>query len=804
MSTLLKVAVGSGARSERHIPALDLVRGLAAVAVAIGHFFIYGNVQVTAVEPVPILAVEVFFVLSGFVLAPQIAYCVAELRARTLGVFLIRRWMRTVPPYLIALLCMSALYGEVGSPDFFRYAFYVQNLVNLANILDYYTIAWSLSVEEWFYLTFPALCMIAALIARRAIVDPKRRARIAVVLTALAFVAICAGLRFFASPAEAAAVGGVRRVVIYRLDSIAVGVLLFFFCQGRTFKARYCVPLFTATAVSAYFLSTRAATGLGAELVYPFIASAFGVTALMAAQSINNTLQPSFSRAAAWLAHISYSLYLFHLIILTILTPILKPAPVATQFTIYILLCLTFSTLFYSLIEEPILARRPLFGEKPPSERQTRLSMPLALKLTIVAGSLALSLALAEGGIRLLKATVRSNELVGLQTHADVLRSVGSYWEASDVLGFALKPDFVATDESQDPNISHVTIHINHLGLRGRNISLTKPPGVKRILNLGGSFTFGLFVEDEQSYPAVLEHLLNAHGDHVQVLNAGYADGWCPDEMAAWLLSKGFNFSPDLVIMDIWVGDALDCSGKDGPENADGIPLSVKRPGLYVDDFGRLRFNANLPGDELVYRIPIINELYLAALGQRIATASELLFKRPTLSYRTQSNGRDSAEFPYPFVTSPRITDQMRASTGTFWHLVDGVKKATDARGIKLMVTLIPMNFQVHKDLLPVKLPPAIYGHQEVRRNYFDLMRPQLEARRIPYIDILAAMKKAKGQRFFPMSGDVHMNIAGNAYAAAAVLPGVETLLDFPSKGSVSERKKLTSEMENGEANEKE
>src|SRR6266702_5939935 len=96
-----------GAAGMGHVASLDLLRGIAAFAVAISHFLIFRSLGGDAAEVVSVLAVEVFFVLSGFVLAPQILACMQSGRPRRLWVFLVRRWMRTVPPYLMALTLIS-------------------------------------------------------------------------------------------------------------------------------------------------------------------------------------------------------------------------------------------------------------------------------------------------------------------------------------------------------------------------------------------------------------------------------------------------------------------------------------------------------------------------------------------------------------------------------------------------------------------------------------------------------------------------------------------------------------------------
>ena len=147
---------------------LDLLRGGAAFAVAIPHYLTLNAPFQLFAEASAIAGVEVFFVLSGFVLAPQIVDWVVGRPWRNLGVFLIRRWMRTIPPYVVALVVIALMTGNLFTADFLRYLFYVENLFVSANHTDFYPVAWSLAVEEWFYALFaPALFVVAMLLWRR-------------------------------------------------------------------------------------------------------------------------------------------------------------------------------------------------------------------------------------------------------------------------------------------------------------------------------------------------------------------------------------------------------------------------------------------------------------------------------------------------------------------------------------------------------------------------------------------------------------------------------------------------------------
>ena len=88
----------------KNIPSLDLFRGIAGYGVAICHFYYYlydlNNFQFYS-----IFFVEFFFVLSGFVLFPQLHRVYNN--TKNIRIFYFRRWFRTIPPYLVALVLYS-------------------------------------------------------------------------------------------------------------------------------------------------------------------------------------------------------------------------------------------------------------------------------------------------------------------------------------------------------------------------------------------------------------------------------------------------------------------------------------------------------------------------------------------------------------------------------------------------------------------------------------------------------------------------------------------------------------------------
>ena len=133
---------------------LDIFRGFCGYGVAICHLnaFAFGN---AFLEYSSLLFVEFFFVLSGFVLYPQLLKVINN--NKNLFIFYKRRWIRTLPLYIVILIAVSALTNQLFTLDFFKYLTLTQKFLPEFIGNDYFPVAWSLSIEEIFYLLFPIL-----------------------------------------------------------------------------------------------------------------------------------------------------------------------------------------------------------------------------------------------------------------------------------------------------------------------------------------------------------------------------------------------------------------------------------------------------------------------------------------------------------------------------------------------------------------------------------------------------------------------------------------------------------------------
>jgi peptidoglycan/LPS O-acetylase OafA/YrhL len=341
---------------DRRSVSLDALRGAAALSVAVPHFLLFRQVGGSVAEFVSILAVEVFFVLSGFVLAPQLRHCWA-VGGRDVFVFYCRRWIRTLPPYFIILTCIALVTGYFGGRDYFEYAFFVRNLTSIKEDGEFFLPAWSLAVEEWFYFVFPIYLLVA------------KRLGATLTVAAISFIAGCYALKLFVAVFAPDLLVEGRRIVVFRIDAICCGVVLHGLMK---YRAQMTSPLWGlgifATTACAVLASYVAAVGHH-EITFMVTASLSGCALIVLALWFEGVLRrhASLVRISSFLAATSYTVYLSHMLILLLMTGSGMWLPL--QFVVYLGGTLAFAAIFYRFVEQPLLANRPQYHSRPAHKR---------------------------------------------------------------------------------------------------------------------------------------------------------------------------------------------------------------------------------------------------------------------------------------------------------------------------------------------------------------------------------------------------------------------------------------------------
>lgn len=368
-------------------PGLDTLRSLAIVAVIAYHLWAFHWLTVPAfLEPIARagwMGVDLFFVLSGYLIAAQLFRPYAEGREPSLWRFYRNRLLRILPAYLAVL----ALYYFVpGWPEAARLAPAWQYLTFTFNlVVDFaryqgFSHVWSLCVEEHFYLLLPLIVL--ALMRR-----PSSRRTMAVFT-----IVVVAGMAlrgyFFVHLLHPLAVRGEGFGLIYmerlyypsysRLDGLLAGVAL---AAVRSFRPQWwswmvrrghlsCAlgVVLTAAALVLYHGRLPVFTGASAVSVicgYPLLSG--GLACLVASALSENSLLCYRIPGAELCATLAYTLYLTHKALMHLVDawfPGLANRGWLPWLAVYAVACVAVAAVLHGTVERPFLKLRERLDRK--------------------------------------------------------------------------------------------------------------------------------------------------------------------------------------------------------------------------------------------------------------------------------------------------------------------------------------------------------------------------------------------------------------------------------------------------------
>ncbi len=143
----------------KKLPSLDGLRAVSIALVIFSHVVFYSDFN--AKTNFGAVGVEIFFVISGFLITTLLLKERLLTGKISLRLFYIRRALRILPVvvlFLITLIVLNRIFQlGISNISFFASFFFVRNLP-IPKTTDWYTSHfWSLGVEEQFYLVFPFL-----------------------------------------------------------------------------------------------------------------------------------------------------------------------------------------------------------------------------------------------------------------------------------------------------------------------------------------------------------------------------------------------------------------------------------------------------------------------------------------------------------------------------------------------------------------------------------------------------------------------------------------------------------------------
>ncbi len=316
------------------LPGLDLLRSIAIVWVMLFHSFLVGGLgpDFAWLSRFGWMGVDIFFVLSGFLIGSQLLRSLRRGEPLRLRDFYWRRAWRILPAFAVVLavyVAFPALREAPGLAPWWQFATFTLNL-----LIDYsqhqaFSHAWSLCVEEHFYLLFPA---VAWAMTRRP--SAARFAALCVALVALG-IALRAGVWLHdeaLQPARNWFIEDIYYPTWMRLDGLLMGVALAALCVYRPalwarLQARSTVLLLLGLAAAGIAMGLfRDRTGLLANAIgWPLLSLGFGLLVL-SATAPRGWLGRRAVPGAGWLAAASYSLYLSHKLVMHAVHTWLAPA----------------------------------------------------------------------------------------------------------------------------------------------------------------------------------------------------------------------------------------------------------------------------------------------------------------------------------------------------------------------------------------------------------------------------------------------------------------------------------------------
>ena len=142
------------------MPGLNGMRAIAVTAVVWHHS--HPGIAELALTRRGFLGVDIFFVLSGFLITTLLLRERAEFGAISLRQFYVRRTLRIFPLYYAVLLALAAYFTFARQASereafFAGLPFYLTYTSNWFDASGMMSITWSLSAEEQFYLLWPPL-----------------------------------------------------------------------------------------------------------------------------------------------------------------------------------------------------------------------------------------------------------------------------------------------------------------------------------------------------------------------------------------------------------------------------------------------------------------------------------------------------------------------------------------------------------------------------------------------------------------------------------------------------------------------
>jgi peptidoglycan/LPS O-acetylase OafA/YrhL len=361
LSAVTREAIDSGGDPVAvYRPHLD---GLRAVAVYLVVLFHAGSSVFTG----GYIGVDVFFVLSGFLVTQLLLRDIAGQGSIRFGRFYARRFRRLLPAAFVTLIVTAIVFTAIASPaevldsvGSFKAAFlYVTNWYFIHHATGYFGADltanpilhfWSLAVEEQFYLLWPLVLGGGFFATRR--LERTRQIRVLRIAVFLGAVASAVWALSLSNSNPNRAYYGTDA----RAYELLAGALLALVPGFIASLKRYRRSVHAASILSIVHLVFLATSLVNLNAIQRGISATITTCAfLMAIETADGGLVQRLlsNQSVVYLGQISYGTYLWHWIVILVTVRTFHPQPTAT-IAIASLIATALAALSYAMLEHPI------------------------------------------------------------------------------------------------------------------------------------------------------------------------------------------------------------------------------------------------------------------------------------------------------------------------------------------------------------------------------------------------------------------------------------------------------------------
>lgn len=310
--------------------------------------------------------------LSGFLIGGLLLKQIEDKKTRLKDFcyFLVRRWFRTLPNYYLILIVNCLLYYVIKDSfniDVWDYFLFLQNFSSAQP--DFFTESWSLSIEEFAYILGPIVLLLLQLVLGK--LNKYKFLLATIIIIILISVSRSCFHHYNSIHENINWSSSLRKVVIYRVDSIYYGFLIAYLAKHKpVFWLKYKRIMFFLGAllfiiVHLYIFKaglTPNVTSLFFNIFYlPLVSISVALLFPIFSNWKNNTIL--VLKPFTTISILSYSMYLvnYSIVVLTLqyfinaeLTIFNKTLLLVT----FLLLTIILSYTLYTFFEKPILRLR--------------------------------------------------------------------------------------------------------------------------------------------------------------------------------------------------------------------------------------------------------------------------------------------------------------------------------------------------------------------------------------------------------------------------------------------------------------